>query len=81
MEQEERICPNCGDGFTPGGRGLGKKFCSTGCTKAFHNRANGEGAAVIQLVKAWIETRHAEKGTPDAAVCREARRELTPPFA
>jgi hypothetical protein len=76
-EQQERICPNCGDGFTPGGRGLGKRFCSPGCTKAFHNRANGEGAAIVHLVKAWIGARHAPKGSAEAALCRKARGELT----
>lgn len=74
---EERFCPNCGDGFASRGRGVVKRFCSPGCKKQFHNRANGEGAAAIQLVKAWIETRHAKAGTPEADICRKARSELT----
>lgn len=77
MERPEIICPNCGDGFTPGGRGLGKRFCSPSCRRLFHNRAKGEGAVVSALVKAWVETRHAERGSEAAKVCREARRELT----
>lgn len=74
---QERICPNCGNGFVPGGRGLGKRFCNQACTRAFHNRSKGEGAVAIQLVKAWIETRHAPAGSREAGICRDARRELT----
>lgn len=77
MEQQERFCPNCGDGFTSRGRGVAKRFCSPGCKKQFHNRELGEGAAAIHFVKAWLGTRHAPKGSPDAEICREARRELT----
>jgi hypothetical protein len=77
MEHEEIICPNCGDGFRPGGRGLGKRFCSASCRRLFHNRSKGEGAVVAALVKAWVETRHAKQGSAKAKVCREARRELT----
>jgi hypothetical protein len=77
MEQQEIICPNCGDGFEPGGRGLGKRFCSSSCRRLFHNRSKGEGAVIAALVKAWVETRHAEHGSVKAKVCRDARRELT----
>lgn len=77
MGKGEIICPNCGDGFTPGGRGLGKRFCSASCRHKFHNREKADGAVISSLVKAWIETRHAEHGTPASDICKEARRELT----
>lgn len=73
--QDERNCPNCGDGFTP--KRADQRFCTRNCTRSFHNRALSEGMSAIKLVKAWIETRHAKKGTREYELCRTARRELT----
>lgn len=70
-------CPGCGAPFAPGGRGMGKKFCTDPCRRAFHRAAVGEGAVFGPLVKAWQATRHAKPGTREAEICRYARSELT----
>lgn len=70
-------CPGCGDPFEPGGRGLGKKFCSDKCRKAFHNLTLVEGGPLAPLVKAWHATRHAKPGTREAAICTFARGQIT----
>lgn len=70
-------CPGCGASFTPGGRGLGKKFCSTACRKRFQNIHISEGSVLAPLVKAWHKTRHAEKDTREADICTWARGQIT----
>ncbi len=70
-------CPNCGAAFPPGGRGLGRKFCSAPCRKAFHQVNLMDGAIIAPLVKAWHKTRHAKPGTREAAICTFARNQLT----
>jgi hypothetical protein len=72
-----RTCPGCRSSFAPGGRGLGKQFCSDKCRTGFHNRMKAEGAPIAALVKAWNATRHAKPGTREAEICSFARRELT----
>lgn len=72
-----RVCPNCGNGFAAGGRGLGKTFCSKDCRMAFNNRAKAEGAVMSALVKCWLANRHAKPGSREAELCRQARAELT----
>lgn len=71
------ICPNCGASFAPGGRGMGKVFCSTACREAQNARNKARGAVLAPLVLAWLETRHAERGSEAALICSDARRELT----
>jgi len=70
-------CPGCGDPFEAGGRGMGKKFCSDQCRKAFHRLATVEGAPLAPMVKAWHATRHAKPGTREAAICTFARGQIT----
>ena len=70
-------CPGCGDPFKAGGRGLGKKFCTDKCRKAFHNLSIAEGQPLAPLVKAWHATRHAEADTREAEICRFARGQIT----
>jgi len=70
-------CPGCGDPFAAGGRGLGKKFCSDQCRKAFHRLAMLEGPPLAPLVKAWHATRHAKPGTREAEICTFARGQIT----
>lgn len=70
-------CPNCGEGFPAGGRGLGKRFCGSKCRMEFNNRAKAEGAVVIALVKCWLDNRHAKSESREADLCRRARAELT----
>lgn len=72
-----KSCPGCGAKFNPGGRGLGKNFCSEACRTSFQSRMKAEGAPVAALVKAWNATRHAKPGTREAEICRFARSELT----
>lgn len=72
-----KACPSCAAKFAPGGRGLGKQFCSDACRTGFHARMKAEGAPVAALVKAWNATRHAKPGTREADICRFARSELT----
>lgn len=72
-----KTCPGCGDTFAPGGRGLGKEFCSNPCRTSFHARNQKEGGPIVALVKAWNLTRHAKPGTREADICRYARSELT----
>ena len=72
-----RLCPGCGASFAPGGRGLGKQFCTDSCRQSFHRRMKAEGGPLTALVKAAIATRHAKAGTREAEICRFARRELT----
>lgn len=73
---QTRTCPNCGSKFPAGGRGLGKRHCSTECRIDFNNRAKAEGAVIITLAKVWIANRHAKPGSKAAETCAEARREL-----
>ena len=73
----EKKCPNCGNGFPAGGRGMGKTFCSAECRKAYHRLAIIEGPPLAPLVKAWNATRHAKPGTREAAICTFARSQLT----
>lgn len=73
----QRLCPACGADFAPGGRGLGKQFCTDGCRRSFHARMKAEGGPLAALVKAAIATRHAKSGTREAEICRFARREMT----
>ncbi|WP_226018659.1 hypothetical protein [Novosphingobium sp. FKTRR1] len=70
-------CPGCGAAFAPGGRGLGKTFCSPPCRKRFHAASQMDGAVLAPLVKAWIRTRHAKPDTRAAEICRFARQQLT----
>lgn len=72
-----KTCPGCRAQFAPGGRGMGKQFCSDTCRTAHHARAKAEGAVIAQLAKAWNATRHAKPGTREADICRYARSELT----
>lgn len=72
-----KACPSCATLFAPGGRGMGKQFCSDTCRTGFHARMKAEGAPVAALVKAWNATRHAKPGTREAEICRFARSELT----
>lgn len=72
-----KLCPACGADFEPGGRGLGKQFCTDGCRRSFHGRMKAEGGPLAALVKAWAATRHAKAGTREAEICRFARREMT----
>lgn len=72
-----KACPSCRAQFAPGGRGLGKQFCSDACRTGFHARAKAEGGPMVALVKAWNATRHAKPGTREAEICRFARSELT----
>lgn len=72
----KKVCPNCGSKFDAGGRGLGKRHCSTKCRVDFNNRCKAEGAVIITLAKVWIANRHAKPGSKAAEVCGEARREL-----
>lgn len=72
-----RVCPNCGTSFPAGGRGLGKRFCSSSCRTSFANRQKAEGAVMASLVKCWLANRHAKPGTREAELCRKARAELT----
>ena len=72
-----RSCPNCGDSFPAGGRGLGKRFCGKPCREAFANRSKAEGAVMAALVKCWVQNRHAKPGSREADLCRRARSELT----
>jgi hypothetical protein len=77
MPPETKICPGCGSCFAPGGRGLGKNFCSKPCRKRFQNRHLAEGGSMAVMVKAWHLTRHAPAGSREAEVCRFARGQLT----
>lgn len=70
-------CPGCGQPFAPGGRGLGKRFCSRPCRRKFHAATVSDGQPLSALVLAWHRTRHAKKGTREAEICTFARRELT----
>ncbi len=74
-ERPERTCPRCGDGFTP--KRYNQRFCTKGCKSANDNQRLTDGFAMEALVKAWIGTRHAPKGSREAELCRTARRELT----
>lgn len=71
-----KICPNCGDEFPAGGRGLGKVFCSAPCRSAFNQRMKAEGAVMAAIVKAWHLGRHAKPDTVEAEVCSYARTQL-----
>jgi hypothetical protein len=77
IQPDVKICPNCGDEFPQGGRGLGKRFCSSSCRTAFANRQKAEGAVMASLVKCWLANRHAKPGSREAELCRKARAELT----
>lgn len=70
-------CPNCGDTVEAGGRGRGRTFCRPRCRELFAARSKSEGAPVLLPFLTWMETRHAKPGTPEAELCREARREAT----
>jgi endogenous inhibitor of DNA gyrase (YacG/DUF329 family) len=72
-----RVCPNCGNSFAAGGRGLGKTFCGKQCRMDFNNRAKAEGAVIIALAKCWTQNRHAKPDTREAELCRQSRSELT----
>jgi hypothetical protein len=72
-----RVCPNCGADFPAGGRGLGKRFCSSTCRTSYANRQKAEGAVMASLVKCWLANRHAKPGSREAELCRRARAELT----
>jgi endogenous inhibitor of DNA gyrase (YacG/DUF329 family) len=72
---ETRRCPNCGNTFAAGGRGLGKTFCEKKCREAFNARAKAEGAVLVALVKCHHQSRHAPAGSREAEVCASARRE------
>ncbi len=72
-----KVCPNCGNSFSAGGRGMGKRFCDSSCRTAFNNRAKAEGAVMAALVKCWVQNRHAKPGTREAELCRQSRSELT----
>jgi hypothetical protein len=72
-----KVCPNCGSEFPAGGRGLGKRFCSSSCRTSFANRQKAEGAVMASLVKCWLANRHAKPDTREAELCRKARAELT----
>lgn len=73
---ETRTCPGCGISFPPGGRGIGKSFCSDPCRLRFHNLHRGEGVPLAPLIKAHHATRHAKPGTREAAICTFARRQI-----
>lgn len=68
-------CVNCGAKFTPSRSW--SNFCKTGCRQQFHARMSKEGGPVIAFVKAWIDTRHAIEGSPNAAIRSYAFTELT----
>lgn len=68
-------CCNCNQVFSP--RRAWSAFCTNDCRTAFYNRMKRDGASLAPLVKSWIATRHAPKGSPEARVCAYARSELT----
>lgn len=72
-----RTCPGCCKPFAPGGRGMGKSFCSDDCRKGFHAIHRKQGFPLAPLVKAWNATRHAKAGTLEAEICTFARGQLT----
>jgi endogenous inhibitor of DNA gyrase (YacG/DUF329 family) len=72
-----RCCPECGIEVQPGGRGLGRTFCSKEHRLTFFARWKGRGAVIGPLMAAQNETRHAKPGTREAAVCSYARSEMT----
>lgn len=72
---QPRTCPECATTFTP--RREHGRFCQPACAKAWNNRNVAQGGPMVQLVKAWLQTRHAKPGTREADICRYARAELT----
>lgn len=75
MDTETRKCCRCGSSFQPAR--AWSNFCSDKCRVGFHAANKSEGGPLAPLVKAWIATRHAKPGTPEAEVCNFARREIT----
>ena len=70
-------CPNCGVDVPPGGRGRGRVFHEKECREQFAARAKAQGAVLLPIFLAWMETRHAKPGTPEYQLCRDARKEAT----
>ena len=70
-------CPNCGKAVQPGGRGLGRIFCSKRCRLEHNARTKARGAILAPLEQAAAQTRHAKPGTRQAAVSTYARAEIT----
>lgn len=71
------LCPNCGNEVQPGGRGLGRIFCSKACRLAFNARTKARGAVLAPFIQAQTQTRHAKPGTIEADICAYARAEIT----
>ena len=72
-----RMCPGCGCGFEPGGRGFGKTFHSEQCRQRWRSVHLAQGFPLAPMVKAWHATRHAPAGTREAAICTFARGQIT----
>lgn len=72
-----KACFNCGSEFEAGGRGTGKKFCSSKCSSTFHRRMQSEGGPLVAMVKAWNATRHAPAGSREAEICKFAGSQIT----
>ncbi len=77
VETPAHTCPGCGTPFAPGGRGLGKRFCSDPCRRSFHAATVSDGQALVSYVQAWTKTRHAKPGTREAKICAFARQQIT----
>ena len=73
----DALCPNCGIIVPPGGRGLGRVFCSKKCRLAFNARTKARGAVLAPFIQAQTQTRHAKAGTIEAEICSYARSEIT----
>lgn len=70
-------CPECGLQVEPGGRGLGRIFCSKAHRLTFNARTKARGAVLAPYEQAAAQTRHAKPGTLEAEVSRFARSEIT----
>lgn len=56
------VCPECGETFTPAGRGR-QMFCTTPHRRAFNRRAQARGGTVALALQAWRQSRNSRKPT------------------